>query len=276
MPALIPDPFAALAALPEEQIDLAEAALLIADEADPPPDPAACLCRLDELAASAEEHLAFHGSPRARVEALCHFVFGRERFHGNTADYYDVRNSYLHEVLRRRTGIPITLALLLIELGKRVHLPLEGVNFPGHFLVRHVSPRGDVLVDPFSGRLLDGTDCEALLQRVAGPQASLRPELFHTAAPKALLRRMLNNLKGIHLRQEAWGDALRCSERTVLLAPDDPDELGDRGLLYHRLECFSEAVRDLERALALAPDGLRTDALRNTLEDARERVLRLS
>lgn len=270
------DRFAALAALPDEQIDLAEGALLIADEADPPPDCAACRRCLDDLAGAAAAHLGGAGSVRARLEALSRFVFQREGFHGNTTDYYDVRNSYLHEVLRRRTGIPITLALVLIELGKRLRLPLEGVNFPGHFLVRCVSPEGDLLLDPFSGRLLDGHDCQALLQRMAGPQATLRPELFRTAAPKTFLQRMLANLKAIHVQQEAWSDALRCAERQVLLAPQDADALRERGLLFHRLECYPEAVADLERALALAPGDPAGEAARPALEDARARSRHLS
>ncbi|HKI98254.1 MAG TPA: tetratricopeptide repeat protein [bacterium] len=268
--------FARLARLPDEQIDLAEAALLIAAEAEPALDAAACLRELDALAAAAAEHLTPEAGPRARVEALGRFLFEQEGFQGNAADYYDARNSFLHEVLRRRTGIPITLALVFMELGKRLGLPMEGVNFPGHFLVRHTAPDGEVLVDPFSGRVLSALDCEHLLRRTAGPQAQLAPHLMQAATPKGVLRRMLTNLKLIYLHQRAWPEALSCMERILLLAPDDPHELRDRGLLFLRLECHAEAAADLERYLILAGHEPAAETVRPYLDEARAKARHLN
>lgn len=268
--------FAEVAALPDERIDLGEAALLIAAEAEPPADPAACRRELDALAAAAAEALRGRDSVRGRLEALGRFLFEREGFRGNAGDYYDARNSFLHEVLRRRTGIPISLALLYMELGKRLGLALEGVNFPGHFLLRHLGPEGRVLVDPFTGRLLDEADCTDLLRRMAGADATLTPELLQPAPPKTILRRMLTNLKLIYLQQDESAAALSCVERILLLAPDDPQELRDRGLLYLRLDCHAEAAADLERFVMLAGSASAAAAVRPYLEQARERARRLN
>lgn len=270
---------AAIAALPDDRIDLAEAALLIVAGLDEPgpPDAAACLRELDALARSAADYLRPHESARTRLEALGRFLFEQEGFRGNAADYYDARNSFLHEVLRRRTGIPITMALLYLELGKRLGLPLEGVNFPGHFLVRHTAPQGAILIDPFSGNLMDEAACTALLERMGAPTSLPAPEQLRTAPPRLILRRMLTNLKLIYLQQGAWTQALTCMERILLLAPDDPGELRDRGLLHHRLECFAEAAADLERYLELAgDDATGAESVRPVLADARRRAGRLS
>jgi len=267
--------FAALVALPDDRLDLLEAALLLA-EADPPPDAAACRRELDALAQSAAARLRQDGSVRARVAALGQALFDDAGFRGNQEDYYDERNSFLHEVLRRRTGIPITLALVLIEVGRRLGLALEGVNFPGHFLLRHRSAEGDVLLDPFSGQVLSEADCAELLRNLAGPQAELTPGLLRAAPSRAILRRMLTNLKGIYLQRHAWPQALDCVERLLLLVPDEPDELRDRGLLHHRLERHDRAVADLERYLLLAADDPAAESVLPVLEAARVLARRLN
>jgi regulator of sirC expression with transglutaminase-like and TPR domain len=264
--------FAVLAAAPEERIDLIEAALLIAAEADPHLDPQACHSHLQALAHLATERLKLALTAEERAAALIRFLHEEQGFSGNHADYYHPGNSFLPWVLERRRGIPITLALLYLEVGRRLGLRLEGINFPGHFLVKYVEGEVEILIDPFAGRILDTDDCLALLRASAGPAAVLEPALLRPAAPKVFLRRMLTNLKQIYLRQERFELALSCCERILLLLPDDPFELRDRGLLYARLECYPEARADLERYLTLVPGDPSAPAVRASLEEIRRRA----
>lgn len=270
--------FERLAAQPEERMDLAEGALLIAAEEQPGVDVHAGLAALDALAERAAAGLPATGTVRQRLEALCDFLARQEGFQGNEADYYDPRNSYLDQVLARRVGIPITLALVYMEVGRRLGLAFEGVNFPGHFLVRYAEADAPeaLYLDPFTGTVLTQDDCAVLLQRLAGAGTVLEEEHLRTATPRALLRRMLNNLKQIRLQQGDDRAALACSERMLLLVPDEPLELRERGLLFFRLECYAEAVADLERFLALVnhPDAERT--VQPQLEQARQRSQRLN
>jgi regulator of sirC expression with transglutaminase-like and TPR domain len=255
--------FVRVVRLPEERIDLAEAALLVAAEEYPDLDVAACLARLDALADAARPEVDRGAEPRARLLALARFLHEDQGFCGNRTDYYDARNSYLNEVLERRTGIPITLALVYVALGKRLDLPLRGVGFPGHFLVRCASLTPLVL-DPYEGILLDRAECEERW-RVAVPDAEFDVRALDPSPAPAILARLIGNLKQIHLAAQDWSRALACVERLLVLAPDSPAELRDRGLLYARLECFAAAATDLRRFLVLAPRDPSADAVRSQL-----------
>lgn len=247
-------------------MDLAEAALLIAaDEYDAErPAPSAAtevaayvdryLRELDELAAAARNRIDAVVAARQPI-ALIDFLAGECGFRGNQDDYYDRRNSYLNDVLDRRLGIPITLALVYIEVGRRVGLEIQGVGFPGHFLALHQSSDREVqtIIDPFFGIALDEEGCADRLRAVAGPDAAFDPSLLSVASSTQILIRMLANLKMIHLRSKNLERALACCERTLLVIPDLPTELRDRAALYLQLECFDSARRDLERFLEVAP-----------------------
>ncbi len=267
--------FAALATGPEDAIDLGEAALLIAAEAYPGLDVDVYVRRLDALADAARPCLQSERGDVARVAALNRFLFVEQGFAGNQDHYYDRRNSFLNEVLERRTGIPITLALVYTEVGRRLGLPVHGVGFPGHFLAKYAGGERDIIIDPFFGVVLTEEQCHERLRAVMGDAAELDAHHLRPAAPKEILVRMLSNLKQIYLEAKEFDGALSCCERNLLLAPDNLHELRDRGLLYQQLECHAAAAADLERYLALVPHDEHADTLRAALIQLRRQAAQL-
>lgn len=265
--------FLELAELPEDHLDLCEAALWIAAESCAPLDVDAHLRLIDELADGASRQ-ASGASARERAGALVSYLHGDRGFRGNQQDYYDPRNSYLNEVLERRVGIPISLAILWVGVANRLSLPAAGVAFPGHFLA--VTLEEPVAVDAFHGRVLGPEECDELLKQMAGPEARFDERMLTPAPARRVLARVLANLKQIHVRNQAWDEALRCSERILLLLPDEALELRDRGLLYRALECFRPALQDLESFVALAPDSEEARALHPVLADLRSRASNLN
>ena len=265
---------ARLAALPEPDLDLGQGALAVAAIQYPDLDPRPWLARLDALADAARPRLPATGDADARIAALSDFLYGEVGFRGNRSDYYDPRNSFLNDVLERKTGIPITLAVVCCEVARRLGLPLVGVAFPGHFLVRH-EEREDLVIDPFSGHRLGHDDCQRLLDAVTGGTRELEGPWLRAARPREILARMLRNLKLAWMRQNEADRALAATDGVLLFAPDDPGELRDRGALYLRLECFAPALRDLERFLELAPEDPQAARVRGLLPDLHRRVAQL-
>lgn len=219
--------FAHIAARPEAELDLAEAALLIGESEYPGLDVPRYLGLLDRLGEDARRALerapnALKSAPESSgIERLLRWLYGDLGFHGNETEYYDPKNSYLNEVLERRTGIPITLGVVLLEVCRRVGLDAQGVSFPGHFLVRAPSQGGMVLVDPFEGRLLGREDLRALHARVTGAARDPDPRLLAAAQKRHILVRMLNNLRSIY-SDRADAPRLRgVIERMLVLAPSD-------------------------------------------------------
>ena len=261
--------FAALAAA-GERTDLARAALAIARIAYPDLDSAPYLRQLDDLAAAVRPRLYPQASPEAAVTELAGYLFGECGFRGNQEEYYDPRNSYLNDVLERRTGIPITLSVVLIETGARLGLGIEGVGFPGHFLVRVAGSRGPLLLDPFyGGRPIGERELLARYRTFVGSDApALPPDALATTGTPAILTRMLRNLLRAYLDQKHHAPALAAADLLLVLVPDSADEVRVRGLLYEHLECFGAALGDFRRYLELAPEA--PDA-----ERIRERVARL-
>ena len=245
--------FAAIARLPERHIDLGEAALVIAAEEQPGLDPHPWLDRLDELGERLRPRLRRVRNDFDRLGALLDLLFGEEGLRGNAEDYYDPRNSYLNEVLDRRLGIPITLALICLEVGRRAEIPLEGVGFPGHFLLR-LGNHPHVLIDPFdAGRLLTQRDCEELLARLTSGEMRFEPRLLRTAGPRQIIHRILNNLRGVYLNRGETDRLLPVLDRMLLLDPEDPAALRERGILHTRLGDPSLGVQDLETYLEVDP-----------------------
>ena len=268
--------FARLAARGDDEIDLAEGALLIAAEACPDLDVAHHLGRLDALAEQARPRLQGAGPGAAeRLAQLNGFLFEEQGFVGNRSVYDDPRNSYLNEVLERRTGIPITLAVLHIEVARRLGLRVEGVNFPGHFLARHVGESA-LLIDAFEGRFVTAEECAVRLRATLGDDATLERHHLARATPKQILARILRNLKNIHARAGELDTALGCCDRILLLLPDDPSELRNRGLVYEGLEAFTAARADFERFLELAPDDPSAPAVHTRLQRIRQKVAQLN
>lgn len=249
---------------------VAEAALWIAAENEPV-DVAASLAELDSLAACARPAVERAAGFGQKIEALNHFLFVETGFEGSREDYYDPRNSFLNQVLARRVGIPITLSIVYFEVARRLGFDADGVGFPGHFLAI-VRGEPDVLVDAFEGVILSKEDCAQRLRGTVGKHAVFEPELLEPASAHEILLRVLNNLKQIYFRKEDWESALACCDRMLLLFPEMPLELRDRGLLYQRLECFSAAVPDLERFLELAPQHESAHGVRTALEALRHKA----
>lgn len=262
----------ASAARPADQVDLCEAALWIAAEARPSLSVPQYLARVDELAAQASASLGACDAATGAAR-LVRFLSVDQGFTGNAEDYYDARNSYLDQVLERRTGIPITLSILWVGIARRLGLDAAGVAFPGHFLARVERPDGNpVVVDAFSGRLLGERECEALWERAAGHSARFDATMIRPAPPREVLARVLRNLKQIHAQAGELEEALRCSDGILALLPDEPLELRDRGLLLRALGCFGPALRDLEHFAAQLPPGEDAEALRPILADLRQRA----
>ncbi|MFW6079836.1 MAG: SirB1 family protein [Gemmatimonadota bacterium] len=248
--------FAERVRAPESELDLAEAALLIAAEEYPQLVPAAYLRRLELLAERVRDRLDAERAPLVVLQELNRVLFEEEGLRGNEEAYYDPRNSFLNDVLDRRLGIPISLSVVYLEVGWRLGLPLEGVAFPGHFLVRYAGDAVRVLVDAFEGgRLRFEDEAQELLDRVYGGMVRLRPEFLERATKKAILARMLSNLKGIYVNAQDDRRALATIERLLLLRPDAVAELRDRGVLLARTGRREEALADLARYLDRAPEA---------------------
>jgi regulator of sirC expression with transglutaminase-like and TPR domain len=241
-------------------------ALLMARVAYPDLDPLPFLSQLQQMGTTARDHveIGLGGSPpwRTRLRIVTEFVYGQLGFVGNHEQYDDPRNSLLNDVLARRTGIPITLALVFIDVARTAGLAVEGVNFPGHFLVRCL-PDGDdrsglapLLVDPFhAGMLLSDAECTRLLRANLGVEAMLEPGMLRTASKRDILLRMLLNLKRAYVGLRSFAQAHAVTELLVALDPAAITELRDRGLLASQLRQYASALRDLEMWLRLTPAG---------------------
>ena len=261
--------FSELLARDDVHIDLAHACLMIAEDAYPELDSERYLGDIERMALRlrAKIDAAAHAPgrlPEERVMALNQFLFEELGYRGNTEAYYDPRNSYLNEVMDRRTGIPITLAVLYIALGRRIGLPLEGVSFPGHFLVRLRLRGGMLVLDPFDGGAPLGVDdLRERLRRVVPKGATqgvpvrelpLDPFL-EPATPRQILSRVLRNLKAIYRESDKPERLLEVLNRMLVVAPDSTSELRDRGLVYQRLECYRAALQDLSGYLEREPEA---------------------
>ncbi len=247
--------------------DLAIAALMIARVEYPKLDAGPYLDRLDAIGREATVRVAAapivpgDAPPRvdpdryARVIALNEYLFKELRFVGNDVQYEDPRNSFLNEVLDRRTGIPITLAMLYMEVARRAGLHVEGINFPGHFLLRCPARRGmsyseDLIIDAFhGGALLSEDACRELLRRHAGEEAGFDAQLLRHATKPQILARMLLNLKRVYVRMHSFPQARDITELLLAVDPSANTELRDRGLLAYHLKDFSGALRDLQSYL---------------------------
>ena len=198
-------------------------------------------------------------NPQARLAHLHDVMFDVSGFRGNTDDYYDPRNSFLNDVLERRVGIPISLSVVYLEVARRIDLPLLGINFPGHFLIRYPGPELPVVLDVFAGAAeVPETALRDRVQQAypdiddAGAQEFVT-RLLRGTARKDILARMLTNLKMIFLRRQELESAIAAIDRILVLRPEAAEELRDRGAVYHQLECFGAALVDYTRYLALRP-----------------------
>jgi len=243
--------------------DLAAAALRVAKIEYPQLDPAPYLERLDRIGDEAFHFVARDpgqdGPLAARIDAVNRYLFGELGFAGNREQYDDPRNSCLNEVMDRKKGIPITMALVYIEVARRAGMRAEGVNFPGHFLVRALqdphaaNPNDGLIVDPFhGGAILNEADCRRLLDRYLGEDAAFEPALLAGATRRQVVVRMLLNLKKLYVKMHSFPQARAATDALLALQPSSLADLRDRGLLAYHMNDFSHALRDLEEYLKLA------------------------
>jgi regulator of sirC expression with transglutaminase-like and TPR domain len=272
--------FGQIVAGADDAINLAEAALLIAAEEYRDLDIRAYLARLDEMAEALKRRLRADISPADTIIALNRFLFEEHGFTGDAANYYDARNSFLNEVLDRKRGIPITLALVYIEIGRRIGLPVQGVSFPAHFLVKCTLREGTVVLDPYAkGASLSFDD---LRQRVKAlrngvePTKSMVAGMLATATNKEILTRILRNLKGIYSHHKAWMKALSATDRIISVMPESAEEYRDRGMIYINLECFRAALFDLQAYLKMLPVARDADTVRQKVIELQAVAARLN
>ena len=252
--------FAEEANRPEGEINLARAALLMCVFEYPDLDVPAYLNRIDRLAVSAGPVMSSADVPAL---ALAQFLFRRMGFTGDQDNYHDPRNSFLNQVLDRRTGIPITLSVLYVEVARRLGVQAQGVGLPGHFIVRATldespgTPEPEVIyLDPFhGGALLDENDCRERVNSITGGKLPFTPEFLRPVGSHYILLRMLNNLKNSYAGAKDLERALRVVERLLVLKPGDPDETRNLGLLHAGRGHMRPAIAALERYLELRPDA---------------------
>jgi regulator of sirC expression with transglutaminase-like and TPR domain len=273
-----PQPWQWLAKANDSDIPLLQATLLIARDEYPDLATGTCLQQMQQLVDELKAQLPNDDDPLVKLRILNHFLYDTAGFSGNVLDFYDPRNSYLNEVLERRLGIPITLAVLYVELGRRIGVELDGVSFPGHFLVRMDVDGGLIVLDPYHrGKSVGADELKLRARAMLGqdePDDQLLFEMLSPAPNRSVLVRMLHNLKALYAERHETVKALRCADRIVLLDPQ-PVDIRDRGLLYHSVGAHAAALRDLERYLQQQKDASDFEEVENTLRELKLRPFRV-
>jgi regulator of sirC expression with transglutaminase-like and TPR domain len=256
-----------LAGDPSAAFDMAELSLELARDEHPDLDVEAYLSELDGMAREARAFLG--GGLDKRVAGLCRFLFHEMGFRGNVQHYYDPRNSYLNQVMDRRTGIPITLSAVAIAIGQRAGLQVLGVGLPGHFVAKAVEGSEEVFFDPFhGGRRLTLENCEQLVEQVTGTPFRATPSQLEATTLGATVQRMLSNLKGIYLRESDFSRAVRVIQRLRRLNPHDPLLLRDLGVSLVHAGQPGKAIGPLKAYLATSPSAAAAVAVQEFLDKA--------
>lgn len=260
----------------DETLPLTEAALSLAQDAYPDLDMQAVLAEIDELVVRARRRLPDDADVKQKVDALNRYFFRELGFSSNLNDYYDPDNSHLNVVLRRRRGIPISLAVVYLEMAEQLGLPVRGVSFPGHFLLRVATPGQDLMLDPTTGQTLSEAQMvemlEPYVQRVGESIGSALRVLLQPATRREIVARMLRNLKGIYLQTERWQRLLAVQQRLVIALPNSIEEVRDRGFAYARLDYLRPALEDLQRYIESRPDAEDATVVETELHELRQRT----
>jgi regulator of sirC expression with transglutaminase-like and TPR domain len=251
-------------------MNLARAALLVAKEEYPQLSVDLYLARLDQVAEEVKDRLANETAPLVVLDEVIQTLYSRRKLRGNRDAYYDPRNSFLNDVLDRGVGIPLTLGIVLLEVGWRLSLPLEGVNFPGHFLVRYAGSEVRLLIDPFDeGKIRFEDEAQQLLDQGYGGMVPMRSAFLRPAAKRDMLTRLLTNLKSIYVKIGDDRRALGVVERLLMIRPTAPVESRSRGILLARLGRHEEAARQLEAYLRVSPTARDHDDVRELVRELR-------
>ena len=256
---------------PEDDINVAKVALVIAADEYPDLDVARYLAHLDEVAEQARRHVHSEMSPRDKIAALNEYLFGELGFRSNRDTYYDPRNSYLNDVLDRRLGIPITLSIVYLEIGWRLGFPLGGVAMPGHFIVKWKTDDLVILIDVFDEGHIIG---QFSLPQPADVQARL--SWIQSATAQQILTRLLSNLRAIFVQNENFARALLVAEKMAILQSNAPEVLREAALLAYRQKSYRRAAYFLEEYLHKFPSARGADQMRTYLNEVESIVLRLN
>lgn len=258
-----------IACMPDEDIPLLQGCLLIALDEYPDLDINSYRAELDRHVAELAPRVSSQEADRGKLAELNRYLFQEQGFSGNQDDYYDPRNSYINDVFDRRLGIPLSLGIIQIEVARRLGIELEGVSFPGHFLVRMPMDGGLLVLDPYhQGRSIDADELKLRARpHLQGGEIDDQQllEILAPAGARAILMRMLRNLKGLYLDRENWDKVVRCSDRLVKLDPSLAEERRDRGLMYMKLGHVSAARIDLNHYLSERPEASDVEEIRLAL-----------
>ncbi len=271
--------FAAMLDGSDKAIDLIHAALCIAGEHNPQLDPEDSYRRLAKLAERARVQIDTQQSLGEIATELCYLLYRQVGFSGDSEDYYNPDNSYLNRVLETRRGIPISLALVYIGVAEALGLNIDGLGFPGHFLLKLSVTEGDnkgqtegVIIDPFAGQVLSIDDCKDLLAVSSGNTLPFKPAFLNSISKRDILRRMLGNLKTIYINKSDYVQALSLCDRLLLLDSDSVQDRIDRAGVLEKLECYEPAAQDLEQLLSLKPTMQGAQAVERKIDELRALV----
>lgn len=243
-----------LAQLENDQIDLAKGALLIAKDVYVDLDIEMYLKRLNQMAEELQSQIGEETDTSEQISHLNRYLFEAQGFAGSSQEnYYDARNSYLNEVIERKVGIPITLSIVYMEIGKRIGLPLVGVGFPGHFIVKHRNL--EAVIDPFQGgQILSDENLSERLSQIFRQSVPMHPRFLQAVTNKEILARMLRNLRQIYFRAEEYEKAVRAAEQITWLAPQSAQDYRDLGYLYYQVNAYAKSLNSFDTYLRLSED----------------------
>jgi regulator of sirC expression with transglutaminase-like and TPR domain len=264
-----------LVRVPEPLVNIAECALVIAQHEYPALDIAHYLRELDLLAVRLQQRIPVDAGKPHIIAMLNHYLFRELGYNGDLDDYYDPRNSCLNDVIERRKGIPITLSIMYMEIARRLGLPLQGVSFPGHFLVKCAIDQGVIVLDPFNrGISLSERDLRERLKQTSGVALESQPPLnvlLHAATQREILSRLARNLKGIYSDRGELEKLLAITNFILAIYPDDGKELRDRAMTYYKLDCFRAALADFERLVSVDSDAADDEALHAIIDELQQK-----
>jgi regulator of sirC expression with transglutaminase-like and TPR domain len=256
----------------ETSWDLATAALLIARDEYPALVPSACLMKLNEIAQRVREDMRRRPSVPAH-HILNQVLYEEEGYRGNRDNYYDPRNSFLNEVMERKLGIPISLSLIYMAVGRRAGLNVSGIGLPGHFIAGLAAGGQTLLVDPFDkGRVMTETECRAQVAELFEGRVEFNAGHLLPVTPRVFLTRMLYNLKHVYMQSKQTAKTLSIVDKIVALNPRHAVEIRDRGLLWYQLRQFRASFVDLTRYLQIEPEADDYGDIRKLAEVAHQRL----
>ncbi|HEV7553227.1 MAG TPA: transglutaminase-like domain-containing protein [Candidatus Angelobacter sp.] len=262
----------------DERVDLLRAALTFARVEDPQLDIERYVRHVDQLGVRVAEKIHDPDDPPQIIAALNGVLFQEEMFRGNTVDYYNPRNSFLHDVLDRRLGIPITLALVYMEVARRVRFQLFGVGMPGHFLLKHYDVDGhSILIDAFErGSIVTEEDCRQKLDSIYSGQVALQPEFLLPVTRRQMLTRMLNNLRSVYLFQRDFRRTVQIVDLILVIYPRSPEDMKQRAALRYNLNDYRGSLSDFEEYVKMSPDASDAEEIRQTALSLRRSMARMN